>query len=583
MPAIHQLSEKKIEQLLPHQNLAYAIVGGLAISITCAVLWAIITVVTEYQIGIMAIGVGILVGLGVRYFGAGVELIYGVIGAFFALLGCILGNLFTQVGFIGNEQTISYFEVLTYLDLNTIVLLYKESFNIIDILFYGIAMQQGYVLAFRLLPENIDDAQSEGIMISDKYAPAYSEYRLPLIAVTFILLSLFAYKFSQGVNGLQSYYYDSGQLMSIGELQGSKETGTWEYFFENGETQLIANYAEGIENGGWVWYNESGQIVKQGLYKNGLIEGNWLHYYEDSTLSASQNYSNNRLMGETIVYHENGQISEKINYNRDLQDGQYTAFFENGQKQSEGIYEAGVPKGIWTTWKENGELNEELEFLADNITKTINSWNKEGQQMIKKGFGDYKMYHENGKTASSGRIENGLKTGVWHFYRSTGVETEAGSYDENQVYKMINSWSLDGQPQVVNGEGDYISYFSGSVLLFEKGFIKDGLREGAWVTYGYDPNKVQVESNYLAGQLNGEHTTFFQNGILYSEGNYTDGQQTGEWNWYYDSGQLSSTAHFVNGQKEGEQLFWNEIGRATKEEQYESGELISENAMNQVN
>lgn len=130
--------------LLKQQDLTYAVIGGFFVSIICALIWAVFTVSTNYQIAYMAIGVGALVGISVRYFGEGIQPIYSFIGAIFSLLGCLLGNLFSQVGFIAEQESLSYIEIFSYLDFDTIVSIYQESFSPMDILFYGVATYEGF-------------------------------------------------------------------------------------------------------------------------------------------------------------------------------------------------------------------------------------------------------------------------------------------------------------------------------------------------------------------------------------------------------------------------------------------------------
>ena len=77
----------------------------------------------------MAIGVGLLVGYAVQFFGAGIEQKFGFLGAAYALLGCMLGNLLSQVGFIANSESMGYFEVISYLNLSIVGNLMAESFH----------------------------------------------------------------------------------------------------------------------------------------------------------------------------------------------------------------------------------------------------------------------------------------------------------------------------------------------------------------------------------------------------------------------------------------------------------------------
>ena len=81
-----------------------------------AALWAIISVALNFQIGYMAIGVGLLVGFTVRYFGIGLELKFGIIGGVFAFLGCLLGNFFSYVGISAGQLQQSFFSVLQLVD-----------------------------------------------------------------------------------------------------------------------------------------------------------------------------------------------------------------------------------------------------------------------------------------------------------------------------------------------------------------------------------------------------------------------------------------------------------------------------------
>jgi hypothetical protein len=138
-------------QLISEQNFPLALVAGLLVALISAVLWAVITVATNYQIGYMALAVGAAVGFTVRFAGKGVSQIFGITGAVLALLGCLLGNLFSGIGFLAHQLGAGYFDLLKMLDFNAIVEFYKESFDVIDLLFYGIAVYEGYRFSFRVI------------------------------------------------------------------------------------------------------------------------------------------------------------------------------------------------------------------------------------------------------------------------------------------------------------------------------------------------------------------------------------------------------------------------------------------------
>lgn len=138
-----------LERLRPEQNLIGGLLAGLAASAVGAAVWAVVTDVTGYQIGWMAVGVGFLVGIAVRTVGKGLDTIYGVIGAGLALLGCLAGNLFAVVGLVAQQESLTYVDVLSRLNGDIVMELMTATFSPMDLLFYGIAIYEGYKLSFR--------------------------------------------------------------------------------------------------------------------------------------------------------------------------------------------------------------------------------------------------------------------------------------------------------------------------------------------------------------------------------------------------------------------------------------------------
>jgi hypothetical protein len=132
-------------------NLAAAVMGGLVAALVGAVVWAVITVTTKFQIGFMAVGVGFLVAWAVRTLGKGRTQAFGIVGAVFAFLGCVLGNLLSACGFIAADQGQSVMSVASkVLSTPSIAMnILQASFSGMDLLFYGIAVYEGYKLARR--------------------------------------------------------------------------------------------------------------------------------------------------------------------------------------------------------------------------------------------------------------------------------------------------------------------------------------------------------------------------------------------------------------------------------------------------
>lgn len=145
--------QRLMQQIRDNQNIALGALAGAAAAVTGAVVWAAITAVTNYQIGWMAIGVGLLVAFAVRFMGRGVDTAFGVVGAVFSLLGCLAGNLLTLVIVIADQQGMTYLDVLSRLTPDITLELIQATFHPMDALFYGLALYVGYRYAFRTVSD----------------------------------------------------------------------------------------------------------------------------------------------------------------------------------------------------------------------------------------------------------------------------------------------------------------------------------------------------------------------------------------------------------------------------------------------
>lgn len=140
-------------ELESSQNLPMGVLAGIVASAVSALIWAGITIGTGYQIGFVAIGVGFLVGFAVRKFGKGITPTFGVIGAVLSLLGCLVGNLLCICIMFAKQEEVGVMQVVGSLDIPLIVELMKITFSPIDLLFYGIAVYEGYRFSFRKINE----------------------------------------------------------------------------------------------------------------------------------------------------------------------------------------------------------------------------------------------------------------------------------------------------------------------------------------------------------------------------------------------------------------------------------------------
>jgi len=148
---IYKLSPEIVDNLRLEQNLIGGIIPGVVVGIVGAILWGLITVATKMQIGYMAVAIGAGVGFTIRMFGKGIDNIFGFWGAGISLLSVLLGNYLSMVGFIANEAKLGYIETLMRIDFTYIPAIMKETFRPIDLLFYGLALYEGYRFSFRTI------------------------------------------------------------------------------------------------------------------------------------------------------------------------------------------------------------------------------------------------------------------------------------------------------------------------------------------------------------------------------------------------------------------------------------------------
>lgn len=142
-----------MQQVKEEQNLPFGLIAGIVAAGVAAIVWAVITVLIDRQIGWMAIGVGFLVGVAVRQFGRGTDSVFGIGGAALSLLGCLAGNLLAVAIIVSEQGAVSLVAVLlVFLTApESIVEVLQATFDPIDLLFYGLALYEGYRFSFRTI------------------------------------------------------------------------------------------------------------------------------------------------------------------------------------------------------------------------------------------------------------------------------------------------------------------------------------------------------------------------------------------------------------------------------------------------
>ncbi len=244
-------------------------------------------------------------------------------------------------------------------------------------------------------------------------------------------------------------------------------------------------------------------------YDTTLIEKGQLYYTKDT----NQPYS-----GPVFSLYENGKKKEEGS----LKDGKMISktkwkWYKNGQKWSEGNYKDGKVDGSFTFWYENGQKNYEENY-------------KDG---IKIGSGT--GWYENGQKSFEITYRDGALDGSLTYWYENGQKYREMTYQDGE---LINEryWTEDGF-----NNGELIFYFN-TGEIWKKGNLKDGKREGVFITYGYygsqDIYHKRILQNYRDGKLDGESVNYFDTGDVNVVENYKDGKQEGNSTYYDKDGKI---------------------------------------------
>lgn len=217
---------------------APALIGGLAACVAGSVLWAVVTVVTKTQIGFMAVGMGLLVGFTVRYLGQGGKIAFGIMGALLSLVGCLLGNLLSQVGFYSIENGDSLVDIWTNLDFTIIPAIISESFQPIDGLFYVIALYVGFRFSINKPEALIIDSTELSHL-----PPSYPQNKKILAGAAFCFFFISLATALYLPNRTISVYYPSGDVIQRqGSIRWGEAQGLWEYWNPDGTRQAAITW-----------------------------------------------------------------------------------------------------------------------------------------------------------------------------------------------------------------------------------------------------------------------------------------------------------------------------------------------------
>jgi antitoxin component YwqK of YwqJK toxin-antitoxin module len=552
------------------QSLLFAIVAGSIGALVGGALWAILSITVNIEMGILALAIGIIVGALVRYLGAGFASYFGIIGAFFSVLGYIFGKIIYQLHTISIEESITFLEVIPLLTTETCLLLIRNCFEFFDLLYMGVAA----VLTYSISRRAVDDVMIQNAANGELVQAPYAKWRFPALLFFLLLTSSGIYILLTQTTTNKTAYYDTGIRKSTGVLVYGKKHGPWSYFYQTGKVQYMGEFVHGEMEGEWKFFSEDGALMKVDNYKNGQLNGVSKEFYHSGNIRLKTEYNDGLREGAFEMFHHNTQRQQRGVMKKGRAEGSWETYYENGQISSQGNFLRNEPRGSWTYWTETGRKSQESFYEDDGALKLNNTWDENGKPVIVNGKGTFQILSDNNKILESGSVENGMRIGMWEKRITTGARLETGEYRDGKYY-LINAWSPKGEPLVVGGEGVYESYYLESSSHLDSGAVSNGLRSGKWVTYFENSSIPMRITTYVDGSETGIQTNYYSNGMVSHEGNVQNGKREGTWTWHASNRAIESVVKYVNGYKEGIQEFYDTSnGKLIRIEKYAHDELI---------
>lgn len=133
------------------------IVLGIIMGLIGAMIWAVIAIITGYNIGFVAIGVGVLVSYGFSMAGKSSNMIFGVIAGIIALVSIFIGEAIINIYYVAQYYEVGLLDAIINIDYSVLLEIIAEGFDAKTALFYFIAVSA----AFKGSYINIDKIISE--------------------------------------------------------------------------------------------------------------------------------------------------------------------------------------------------------------------------------------------------------------------------------------------------------------------------------------------------------------------------------------------------------------------------------------
>ena len=129
------------EKLLSEQNFGAAAIAGIVAMILAAGFYGVVKSLSEgLYYSILAAGIGIVIGFAMQFLGRGIDRKFAVVASVYALLGCMLGNMFAVVMHVARAIAVSPFDVLLNTSVSEMYGWMFKDLHFADLMFWAIGI-----------------------------------------------------------------------------------------------------------------------------------------------------------------------------------------------------------------------------------------------------------------------------------------------------------------------------------------------------------------------------------------------------------------------------------------------------------
>ena len=333
-------------------------------------------------------------------------------------------------------------------------------------------------------------------------------------------------------DGLQQFYFPSGQIMEESFLSNGEHVGKYKAYFTNGATERIVEFLDNRRYFDIIHFDSLGHKTSEGRFLR--------------TSAKPEIYVKNGTWKYYFPYSD--RLSVVITYSKDVENGLYISYDSTTQLVAEkGMKKNGLSEGEWQFFYHNSN---------DLICKT--TYSKDVKH------GPFTAYYPSGRKLETGRYKDSLREGVFKTYYPNGNLLRETDYHL--------------------GQGKAVFYDTSGMQAIGEGTYLDDVEHGPFTVYHTGSNKPMIKFDCVEGRLEGKYQEVNSDGYILCELTYSDNRLNGPyWLYHENSDKVWITGSYSNDTASGEINVYYRNGSVKRHIYLEHGVAVSETCYNLAN